>query len=115
MEVASEPLRCFPEVGARAGKTVFPVIVGQDDYLYRSSKSTRQAQIPSRSIDLHGCNREEALDKLNDALPSWMNEAMREFPWTLRVDIITGGGSQILAEAVEHWIREKRNVANRFV
>jgi hypothetical protein len=39
---------------------------------------------------------------------------MKEHPYTLPVNIITGGGSQIVADAVEHWIRENRNVANRF-
>jgi hypothetical protein len=35
---------------------------------------------------------------------------MKEHPYTL----LTGGGSQIVADAVEHWIRASRNVANRF-
>jgi hypothetical protein len=39
---------------------------------------------------------------------------MEEFPWTVRVDIIAGCGNQIIAEVVEKWIRENRNVANRF-
>jgi hypothetical protein len=42
-----------------------------------------------------------------------MDKAMAKYPWMLPVDIVTGGGSQVLAEAVEHWIRQN-NVANRF-
>jgi DNA-nicking Smr family endonuclease len=53
--------------------------------------------------------------QLNDSLPNWINEAMKEHPWTVRVDIITGGGQQILAEVVEHWIRKNEQVANRFL
>jgi hypothetical protein len=48
--------------------------------------------------------------QLNDSLPNWINEAMKEHPSTVRVDIITGGGHQIL-----HWIRENKQVANRFL
>jgi hypothetical protein len=39
---------------------------------------------------------------------------MKELPGTVEVNIIAGGGNQIVAEAVEHWIREKRNVGKRF-
>lgn len=65
-------------------------------------------------MDLHGCSREEALIILNEALPGWMDDAMKDFPWTLPVNIIVGGGSQLLADKVENWIREKRKVAKRF-
>jgi DNA-nicking Smr family endonuclease len=41
-----------------------------------------------------------------------MSDAMKDFPYTCRVDIVTGGGNQILAETVEHWIQEKRHIAN---
>jgi hypothetical protein len=40
-----------------------------------------------------------------------MDEAMTEHPWTLPVDVIVGGGSQLLSEQS---IKENRNVANRF-
>lgn len=63
-------------------------------------------------IDLHECTQEDALNKLNDLLPVWMSDAMKDFPYTCRVDIVTGGGNQILAETVEHWIQETRHVAN---
>ena len=104
----------FPDLGGKAGNTFFPILIGQDEYLYKSSKATRRAQAKVRCIDLHGCTRDEALHKLNSSLPLWMDQAMTEFPWTLPVDVIVGGGSQLLSEAVQHWIRENRNVANRF-
>ena len=43
-----------------------------------------------------------------------MNKSMNEPPWTHPVDVVTGAGGQVLADAVEHWIRKNRNVANRF-
>jgi DNA-nicking Smr family endonuclease len=116
-----EPLNddCTMGVGGKAGKAVFPVIVGPEEYLDKSSKSkwSRHAQIaPIQRIDLHGCTREEALRKLNDSLPDWMNVAMKtDHPFSIRVDIISGGGDQmIIADEVEQWIRQSRNVANRF-
>ncbi|KAL7540296.1 hypothetical protein ACHAXR_010011 [Thalassiosira sp. AJA248-18] len=36
-----------------------------------------------------------------------------EYPWVIPVDIVCGGGSQILSEAVKAWIRNNRQVANR--
>lgn len=55
-----EPLNddCTMGVGGKAGKTVFPVIGGPEEYLDKSSKSkwSRHAQIaPIQRIDLHGC------------------------------------------------------------
>lgn len=35
-----------------------------------------------------------------------------EYPWVITVDIICGGGNQILSETVETWIKSKTNVAN---
>jgi hypothetical protein len=55
------------------------------------------------------------MTRLEESFSIWMEAAMREYPWTLNVDIINGGGSQILAESVELWIREKRTVAKRFL
>jgi DNA-nicking Smr family endonuclease len=99
---------------SKAGKTYFPVLIGHDEYLYKSSKASKLSQVSPRSLDLHGCTRDEALFKLSSSLPDWLDAAMKEHPYTLPVNIITGGGSQIVADAVEHWIRENRNVANRF-
>ena len=99
---------------SKAGKTYFPVLIGHDEYLYKSSKASKLSQVSPRSLDLHGCTRDEALFKLSSSLPDWLDAAMKEHPYTLPVNIITGGGSQIVADAVEHWIRASRNVANRF-
>jgi DNA-nicking Smr family endonuclease len=65
-------------------------------------------------LDLHGCSRDEAIVKLSNSLSKWLDAAMKEHPYTLPVNIITGGGCQIISDTVEHWIRENRNVANRF-
>ncbi|KAL7502829.1 hypothetical protein ACHAXN_000728 [Cyclotella atomus] len=95
---------------SKAGKTFFPVLIGHEEYLYKSSKASKLSQVSPCSLDLHGCTREEALFKLSSSLPNWLDAAMKEHPYTL----LTGGGSQIVADAVEHWIRASRNVANRF-
>ena len=105
---------CFTEVKGKAGKTFFPVLVGHEECLYKTSKSLKHTKIALHTIDLHGCSREQALTKLNEALPGWINDAMQDFPWTLPVNIIVGGGNQLLAEVVEHWIREEKQVAKRF-
>ncbi|KAL3786960.1 hypothetical protein ACHAWO_005099 [Cyclotella atomus] len=99
---------------SKAGKTYFPVLIGHDEYLYKSSKASKLSQVSPCSLDLYGCTRDEALFKLSSSLPNWLDAAMKEHPYTLPVNIITGGGSQIVADAVEHWIRASRNVANRF-
>jgi hypothetical protein len=85
------------QLGGKAGKTVYHVLVGPEEYLYKSSKSPRQHALSRPcSIDLHGCTRDEATTKLEESISIWMDAAMKEYPWTLRVDIITGGGNQIL-------------------
>eukprot|EP00956_Cyclotella_meneghiniana_P004018 scaffold4876_cov64-Cyclotella_meneghiniana.AAC.3 len=106
--------QCLSEVKGKAGKTFFPVLVGHEEYLYKTFKSLTRTKIAPHTIDLHGCSREEALTRLNKALPGWINDAMQDFPWTLPVNIIVGGGNQLLAQVVEHWIREEKQVAKRF-
>ncbi|KAL7543488.1 hypothetical protein ACHAWF_007400 [Thalassiosira exigua] len=67
----------------------------------------------SAVLDLHGFTREEALYKLNASLPDWVDDAMKgEYPWVVLVNIVCGGGSQILSEAVEKWIKQTGNVSN---
>ncbi|KAL3768354.1 LOW QUALITY PROTEIN: hypothetical protein ACHAWO_006757, partial [Cyclotella atomus] len=99
---------------SKAGKTFFPVLIGHEEYLYKSSKASKLSQVSPLSLDLHGCTRDEALFKLSSSLPDWLDAAMKEHPYTLPVNIVAGGGSQIIADAVQHWIRESRNVTNRF-
>lgn len=55
----------------------------------------------------------EALDKVNECLPQWVDAAMKgEYPWVIPVTIVCGGGHQILSEVVDTWIRENENVPN---
>ena len=98
----------------KPGKIYYPVIVGEPNFLYRSSKVKRKTNPSCLSLDLHGCTREKAFDRLNDSLPVWMDAAHDDHPYTINVDIICGGGSQILSEVVEAWIKTSKNVANRF-
>ena len=112
--IVSEPVCHVSDAGSKAGKAIFPVLIGHEEFLYKSSKAAKYASKSPRSIDLHGCNKEEALQTLNDAVPIWLNAAMKEHPYTIPVNIICGGGNQVLSEAVEHWIRETRHVANKF-
>lgn len=93
---------CFNEPEVKPGKSIYPVLVGEEMYLYRTSKSTKHhLQRKPHSLDLHGCTKDEAILRLNDALPTWMGVAMKEFPWTIPVNIITGCGNQVLSE---QWI-----------
>jgi len=95
----------------KAGKVAYPILVGEASNLYKTSKMPHGHLV---AIDLHGCSKEEALEKLDNSLPVWVNAAMRgSAPWVLGVDIICGGGSQILSEAVKGWIRANAHAANR--
>merc|ERR1712194_526949 len=82
-----------------------------DERLYKTSTMPHGHLV---AIDLHGCSKEEALEELDNSLPVWVDAAMRgSAPWVLGVDIICGGGSQILSEAVKGWIRVNVHAANR--
>ena len=103
-------------LGGKAGKTSYTVNVGQVENLYISSKRnsvySKSCSI-RKSIDLHGCTKDQAIERLDSALVDWVDTAMKgEHPWVIPVDIICGGGSQILAETVERWIKENKKVAN---
>jgi DNA-nicking Smr family endonuclease len=98
-------------LGGKAGKIAYPIAVGEVTNLYKTSKKLAKAPI---TIDLHGHTRDEALQKLDENVGEWVDTAMRgEYPFVIPVDIICGGGSQILSEVVSNWIRTKRQVANR--
>ncbi|KAL3799683.1 hypothetical protein ACHAWO_002867 [Cyclotella atomus] len=103
------------EGGKKAGKTVYHVLVGQPDSLYVSSKKKSAAQCAEHfSIDLHGCSKNRAVELLDSAVQTWIDSAMTgNHPWVVRVDIIWGGGAQILGDTVEQWIKEQKNVAHR--
>ena len=78
-QVASEPVNhhCISDLGAKAGRTFFPVLVGPEEFLYKSSKSSQQGQASTQKIDLHGYSKVEALQQLDAALPNWMDAAMK--------------------------------------
>ena len=64
-------------------------------------------------MDLHGCTREEALARLDDALKAWVDDAMQgSYPFVLPAMIVCGCGDQVLSEAVRGWIRSENWVAN---
>lgn len=108
-------------IGNSAGRIMFPIVVGNVNDLYKSSKRSsfrRDSQSKNGkrrlSIDLHGRTTDEALKVLDESLPRWIDSAMKGSPPFVEVvDIITGGGKQILSEVVESWIKSKTTVANR--
>jgi DNA-nicking Smr family endonuclease len=113
--VIAEPI-CNPVsegLGGKAGKVFFNVNVGQVENLYKTSKTGVSSHRFRLSVDLHGYSKDEAVAKLDDCLPEWRDTAMRgEYPWVIPVEIVCGGGSQILSETVERWIKENDGVAN---
>ena len=95
----------------KAGKVIHPILVGEVSNLY---KTRRLPQAYLTTLDLHGCSKGEALEKLGDSLPVWVEAAMRgNHPWVLGVDILCGGGNQTLSDVVKEWIRANEQVANR--
>ena len=102
-------------VGSKAGKAVLiPLLAGNAQQLYQSSKTRKQNIGRALSIDLHGCSKDKALDELDRSLPIWVDEAMMgEYPFVVAVDVICGGGNQVLSETVETWVRRNPHVANR--
>lgn len=103
---------------AKAGKTAYPVLVsGEVSNLFKTSKKPLRKLSPRSdkiTLDLHGMHKLQALGLLDESLPTWIDQAMKgDHPFVLPVDIICGGGSQLLSEAVANWIRVKPQVANR--
>jgi len=97
--------------GGKAGKTAYPVLVGDVSNLYKTSKSASSGLI---TLDLHGCTKDEALEMLGENFLVWVDTAMKgEYPWVIPVDIVCGGGNQILSEVVKGWVRNNLQVANR--
>jgi DNA-nicking Smr family endonuclease len=65
------------------------------------------------TINLHGMTAEEANFKLDESLPHWVNFAIcGSYQFITHVDIICGGGSQVLSEVVENWIKQNDKVSN---
>lgn len=109
-------------LGGKAGKTHYAIHVGEVSNLYKSSKKrSKQRKHKTRrnitneniTIDLHGLTSVEAESKLNESLPVWVKIAMHgSYPFVTRVNIICGGGAQILSEVVENWIKQNEKVSN---
>ena len=103
-------------LGGKAGKSSYTVNVGQVDNLYKSSKRNYVTSKTSKQricFDLHGCSHDQAVQRLDKELIDWVDTAMKgEYPWVIPVDIICGGGNQILSETVETWIKSKTYVSN---
>jgi len=101
-------------LGGKAGKSRFIIQVGEVGNLYKTSKRRVPAAI-SRAIivDLHGYTKTEALETLDDKLPQWNDMAMSgSYPFVMPVEIICGGGNQILSEVVKQWIKWNDKVSN---
>ena len=101
----------------KEGKSFYPVLVGEVTHLYKTSKLSLRKSKPFQRIttlDLHGCSKDEALEMLQKGLHEWVDEAMKgEHPFVIPVNIICGGGNQILSEVVAQFIRDNPQVANR--
>jgi len=106
------------KLGGKAGRTQFIIQVGEVSNLYKTTKQSSAGLGSGRRqddtlIDLHGLTAEEAIYRLDKHLPDWIETAMKgTYPFVIPVKIVCGGGSQILAEVVENWIRQNDNVAN---
>ena len=115
--VVDNPLSDDQLLGGKAGKTQFIIQVGEVSNLYKTTKSSSSSGRGRRQddtlIDLHGLTAEEAVYRLDKHLPDWIETAMKgTYPFVIPVKIVCGGGSQILAEVVENWIKQNDNVAN---
>mmetsp|Transcript_7944 Transcript_7944/g.14617 ORF Transcript_7944/g.14617 Transcript_7944/m.14617 type:complete len:169 (+) Transcript_7944:1-507(+) len=117
----SAPISNPPTDGlaCKAGKTYFVIQVGEPANLYKTLKPSGAGRYKHHHggngimIDLHGLMNAQALVKLRECLPVWMDMAMkRSYPFLIQVKIVCGGGNQVLSEAVKNWIRQNDNVAN---
>lgn len=96
----------------KAGKSQYIVLVGDPNNLYKT-RNIKRSMSQILCIDLHGMSKTEALSKLDEHLPQWIDIAMRgSYPFVIPVKIICGKGSQTLSEAVAEWIRRKKEVSN---
>ena len=104
----------------KAGKSHLFVRVGEVENLYKTTKPSKITTVTKTrgvddriSIDLHGYTKDEALCKLDECLPQWIDMAMKSnYPFVVSVTIVCGKGSQVLSEVVETWIKKNKKVAN---
>jgi len=116
VEVVDNPLSNDQLLGGKAGRTQFIIQVGEVSNLYKTTKqssASRGRREDDIMIDLHGLTAEEAVYRLDKHLPDWIETAMKgTYPFVIPVKIVCGGGSQILTEVVENWIKQNDHVAN---
>eukprot|EP00584_Thalassiosira_punctigera_P025299 CAMPEP_0172576730 /NCGR_PEP_ID=MMETSP1067-20121228/137872_1 /TAXON_ID=265564 ORGANISM="Thalassiosira punctigera, Strain Tpunct2005C2" /NCGR_SAMPLE_ID=MMETSP1067 /ASSEMBLY_ACC=CAM_ASM_000444 /LENGTH=310 /DNA_ID=CAMNT_0013369407 /DNA_START=1068 /DNA_END=1997 /DNA_ORIENTATION=- len=77
---------CVPDsgLGGKAGKSQFIVQVGEVHNLYKTTKLQRRNWHNASTLDLHGCTRDEALDRLDKSLQAWVDAAMRgSYPFVI--------------------------------
>ena len=104
----------------KAGKSHFFIRVGEVENLYKTTKPSKITTVTKTrgvydriSIDLHGYTKDEALCKLDECLPQWIDMAMKSnYPFVVLVTIVCGKGSQVLSEVVETWIKMNKKVSN---
>ncbi|KAL7523487.1 hypothetical protein ACHAXR_000205, partial [Thalassiosira sp. AJA248-18] len=73
-QAASAILLTEDSLGGKAGKIVYPILVGEVSNLYKSPKSSTRSTI---TIDLHGYSKDKALDALDENISAWVDAAMR--------------------------------------
>lgn len=98
----------------KAGKAVHPILVGEATHLFNTRQLRSSKMVRVITLDLHGCSRYSALNILTKRLYEWVDEAMSgEYPFVIPVDVICGGGNQVLSEIVAQFVCDNRQVANR--
>ncbi|KAL9184637.1 hypothetical protein ACHAXT_012607 [Thalassiosira profunda] len=100
--------------GGKAGKTAYPILVGESTDLFKTAQLRPGKALRRITLDLHGFSRYKALGQLRKSLAEWIDVAMKgEYPFVVAVDIICGGGNQVLSEVVAQFIRNSPQIANR--
>ena len=86
-------------IGGKAGKPVFNIHVGEVSNLYKTTKPSQKGTsvctpVSSTTLNLHGFTQEEALQKLNELLITWVDAAMRgSYPFVIPAKIVCGCGN----------------------
>jgi len=104
-------------VGGKAGNSRYSVQVGEVQNLYKTFKKPSHRNKPHSNnfstLDLHGYTQKEAVTKLDESLPLWVDAAMKgSYPFVMQAKIVCGCGNQVLLEVVESWLQEHEQVAN---
>ena len=108
------PLSANNDLGGKAGKSLYPILVGDVNNLYNTSILKSLPPQKVITLDLHSCSWYKAKGVLRKNLEKWIDLAMKgEHPFVIRVDIVCGGGNQVLSELVASFLRDSPQVANR--